>query len=289
MSTEIQFINVRKPSQQVSQDDLSRIKAHAMRQTHRRRRLGQVRAFQAQRPPEIQSQEMDALSPIAESTDNVHVVLGWVREPDRSPQTHSRQRVKPTSSVRSKTDVIVNDTPSRLQLTTSDKGHATVEYSQCVQSKLPRPNKTEGAIYFPNETPICSNAGKLLAICSADMVFGGFGKDPFQMYPIKAQEYFPAAMKFLQEEVAAGPSFVRFVMSHDVLFEAIMTYALCVMPKKTRQTETAMMYHYGGTLSKIKAQLLLTGECGDAVLGAIGNLAVICVRMASLFSVRLLS
>lgn len=121
------------------------------------------------------------------------------------------------------------------------------------------------------------------------MVFGGFGKDPFQMYPIKAQEYFPAAMKFLQEEVAAGPSFVRFVMSHDVLFEAIMTYALCVMPKKTRQTETAMMYHYGGTLSKIKAQLLLTGECGDAVLGAIGNLAVICVRMASLFSVRLLS
>ena len=118
---------------------------------------------------------------------------------------------------------------------------------------------------------------KLLALSYGDMVFGGLRADPFESYPIKTQEHFPAVISFCKEVVSFGPSYFQFVMQYDVLFEAIITYVLCVMPNQSPQTKMAMMYHYGGALSKIGQQLSAQGLHGDAVIIAIANLAVICV------------
>ena len=118
---------------------------------------------------------------------------------------------------------------------------------------------------------------KLLALSYGDMMFGGLKADPFLSYPIQAQEYFPSVITFCKEVVSLGPSYFQFVMQHDVLFEAIITYVLCVMQNQSSQIKMAMMYHYGGTLSKIGQQLSAQGLQGDAVIIAIANLAVICV------------
>lgn len=121
-------------------------------------------------------------------------------------------------------------------------------------------------------------SSKLTSIASRDRVSGGLRIDPFQTYPIKWREYFPAVVDFCKEVVAPRPGYFRFLMGHDVLFEAIVTYILCVMPNKTSQTKLAMMYHYGCTLSKVGKLLSSeTERASDAVILAIANLAVICV------------
>ncbi|KIW13193.1 hypothetical protein PV08_08380 [Exophiala spinifera] len=118
---------------------------------------------------------------------------------------------------------------------------------------------------------------KLRAISRSDMTFGGFRVDPFRSYPIKWREYFPAVTDFCRIVVAPRPNYFQFVMENDVLFEAIVTYCLCVMPATTPQTQMALMYHYGGTMSKV-SRFLSSGskEASDAVILAICNLAVIC-------------
>lgn len=121
-------------------------------------------------------------------------------------------------------------------------------------------------------------SSKLKSISSRDTLSGGLRTDPFQSYPIKWREYFPAVVDFCREVVAPRPGYFRFLMVHDVLFEAIVTYILCVMPNKTSQTKVAIMYHYGCTLSKVGRLLSSdTERASDAMILAIANLAVICV------------
>ena len=137
-----------------------------------------------------------------------------------------------------------------------------------------------------DEAQVAAITRKLLALSSGDMIFGGLKTDPFRSYPIKFQDYFSAVVDFCKEVVALGPSYFRFVMQHSVLFEAIITYILCVMPNQTQRTKMAMMYHYGGTLSKIAEQLLAQDQDGDAVIIAIANLAVISVRSNSKYRAK---
>lgn len=113
----------------------------------------------------------------------------------------------------------------------------------------------------------------------SDMIFGGLRVDPFETYPIQAQSYFPAVVDFCKEVVSLGPGYFQFVFSNDVLFEAVVTYILCVMPHQSRETKLAMMHHYGSTLSKI-GQSLSSNQASsrDDVILAICNLAVISVR-----------
>lgn len=120
----------------------------------------------------------------------------------------------------------------------------------------------------------------LRAISRSDMTFGGFRVDPFRSYPIKWREYFPAVTDFCRVVVAPRPNYFQFVMNNGVLFEALVAYGLCVMPTTTPQTQMAMMYHYGSTMSRV-SNLLSSGSerASDAVILAICNLAVICVSI----------
>ena len=117
-----------------------------------------------------------------------------------------------------------------------------------------------------------------------DMCFGGCKTDPFWSYPIKAQEYFPQCVEFCIETVSPTHSYFQYLMQHDVLFEAIITYSLCVMPP-SRQSSTmrmALMQHYGSTLAKINERLSDPLRCSDdSVILAIANLIVICVSRAA--------
>jgi hypothetical protein len=111
----------------------------------------------------------------------------------------------------------------------------------------------------------------------SDMVFGGLTTDPFDAYPIQAQPYFPAVVDFCKHVVSLGPGYFNFILSNPVLFEAIVTYSLCVMPNQSRDTKVAMMYHYGRTLSKVGSSLSSPKDRSeDALILAICNLAVIC-------------
>lgn len=112
----------------------------------------------------------------------------------------------------------------------------------------------------------------------SDMIFGGLRVDPFSTYPIQARSYFPAVVDFCKEVVSLGPGYFQFVFNNEVLFEAVVTYILCVMPQQSRETKMAMMHHYGSTLSKI-AQSLSSNQASsrDDVILAICNLAVIAV------------
>jgi hypothetical protein len=133
-------------------------------------------------------------------------------------------------------------------------------------------------------------SNKLSSLSSRDMIFGGTKTDPFRTAPIKWREYFDPVLDFCREVVAPNPGYFKFLMNHDVLFEAIATYVLCVMPSKTPQTKLAMMYHYGCTLHRIGELLSSeTGRGSDAVLLAISNLAVICVGLTQLIRICLLT
>lgn len=115
-------------------------------------------------------------------------------------------------------------------------------------------------------------------ISFSDMVFGGLRSDPFANYPISPQNYFPFIVDFCKEVVALGPIYFQFILSHEVLFEAIVTYVLCVQPRQTPETKVAMMHHYGSTLKNIRLSISdPSRRVGDDVILAIANLAVICV------------
>jgi len=119
----------------------------------------------------------------------------------------------------------------------------------------------------------------------SDMVFGGLRVDPFETYPIQTQSYFPAVVDFCKEVVSLGPGYFQFVFSNDILFEAVVTYILCVMPQQSREIKLAMMHHYGSTLSKISRSLSSSqARSRDDVILAICNLAVICVSLAMAWS-----
>lgn len=118
-----------------------------------------------------------------------------------------------------------------------------------------------------------------------DMVFGGLRVDPFANYPIPPQSYFPYIVDFCKEVVALGPIYLQFILSHDILFEAIVTYVLCVHPQQTPETNIAMMHHYGSTLSKVRLSLSMPNRrTRDDVILAVANLAVICVSPHHRFS-----
>ncbi|KIX03326.1 uncharacterized protein Z518_06878 [Rhinocladiella mackenziei CBS 650.93] len=142
---------------------------------------------------------------------------------------------------------------------------------------LPGDGDTDFSQSDHHESIALSISTKLRSISKSDMVFGGLRTDPFRSYPIEWREYFPAVLDFAREAVAPRPRYFQYIMEHDVLFEAIVTYVLCVMPNKTPQAKLAMMCHYGGTLSKVSKSLSSATEASsEAVIIAIANLAVIC-------------
>ena len=137
--------------------------------------------------------------------------------------------------------------------------------------------------YLKNATRlICEsqrdNSSPNLRLPLNDMLFGGMRADPFANYPISPQTYFPFIVDFCREVVALGPIYFQFILSHEVLFEAIVTYVLCVQPRQTPETKVAMMHHYGSTLKNIRLSISdPSRRIGDDIILAIANLAVICV------------
>ncbi|RVX74619.1 hypothetical protein B0A52_01745 [Exophiala mesophila] len=136
--------------------------------------------------------------------------------------------------------------------------------------------------YLKNATRlICEsqrdNSSPNLRLPLNDMLFGGMRADPFANYPISPQTYFPFIVDFCREVVALGPIYFQFILSHEVLFEAIVTYVLCVQPRQTPETKVAMMHHYGSTLKNIRLSISdPSRRIGDDIILAIANLAVIC-------------
>ncbi|KAJ9639256.1 hypothetical protein H2204_003867 [Knufia peltigerae] len=164
---------------------------------------------------------------------------------------------------------------------------ATPEHTPPISPSTTNPSTTEDTSDHGNYQPrqedhdlsvAQSITHKLRAISRSDMTFGGFRVDPFRSYPIKWREYFPAVTDFCRVVVAPRPNYFQFVLNNDVLFEALVAYGLCVMPTTTPQTQMAMMYHYGSTMSRVSHVLSSSSEraASDAVILAICNLAVIC-------------
>lgn len=192
-----------------------------------------------------------------------------------SASSSSRLQHAPSPSDSNNSRSVDDDDENALTVVTSPRARSLVaDRARPSNSLTLRQNQT--TLYQPGND---SSQPTPPRIPFSDMVFGGLRVDPFETYPIQTQSYFPAVVDFCKEVVSLGPGYFQFVFTNDVLFEAVVTYILCVMPQQSREIKLAMMHHYGSTLSKISQSLSSShARSRDDVILAICNLAVICVR-----------
>jgi hypothetical protein len=252
---ELVFITVDHPGRPAPHSQLSQITAHAMRRNHERRRVlgaaatrGQTLTQQSNAPKREDDRALlqDAAKG-GQSKREGHTSLqedGDMQQPTK--QDDPRQQPRPCRKTR-----LAQPTPRR-------KGRGNPRLNE-------RPHSQPQVVTAsPNPVPI------------ADMIFGGTRTDPFLRYPIPERVYFPQVLDVCRTVVAPAPAFLELVMSHDVLFEALVCWVLCT---RFSSQWRAIEVHHNNTLSKVR-QLLEKGPRGlarRALMAAISNLAGVCV------------
>ncbi|KIW78819.1 hypothetical protein Z517_08658 [Fonsecaea pedrosoi CBS 271.37] len=262
---DVHFISVDRPGR-VPSWQLSQITAHAMRRNHERRRGLEVYSAGVQTPPGVDRVRGHKNHLLEQGSRNSRPIAKT--HLNSQSQLHLEQAVTADASTKT-------PPPQR------DKGaHPGMlpPGSPCLNEhgSSPETISSGDAQADPCGCRECRAESLALAACPADSVFGGLRTDPFLRYPIESQEYFPAVIDHCREIVAPGQVFFELFMTHDVLFEAVITWVLCTYLSHTPELKKAMLYHYGGSLSKIRERLLVPGSTRKAVMAAISNLAGVC-------------
>lgn len=272
------FIIIQTPTKPTSGLVQSEIKSHAMRHVHRRNGLPKTHTIQHRFKGQQFANGTSVSHLPAEDRSSVRFQQS---RPLALYRPGNESRLPSTSPYRLKS--WAEDSPDRVarQLTANRYPESVDEHRQQLDHHRRDTGGPQGYIW-----PALV-ARRFESICSADMVFGGLRHDPFQTYPIQAKEYFPAALD-LMRPASIGPGYFQFMLQHDVLFEAFLAYTLCVRPVYKSNNARLMRYHYGGSLSKVSAQLLASGDTQDAVIMAVSNLAVISVGRLPVKHLRLL-
>ncbi|KIW24772.1 uncharacterized protein PV07_10465 [Cladophialophora immunda] len=262
---DVHFINVNRPGR-IPNWQLSQITAHAMRRNHERRRGLEVQSTRAQPLPASVDRSRGARS---QRTDQGSEQSRPISSNDLEPRPQLLLKHAITANARTKATPTPGDERAHPSLLCSAPQRLSKHGSS--------PEKLSGdAPADPCGCPECRAEALALAACSTDSVFGGLRTDPFLRYPIESQDYFPAVIDHCREIIAPSPAFFELFMTHDVLFEAIITWVLCTYLLHTPELKKAMLYHYGGSLSKIRERLLFPGSTRKAVMAAISNLAGVC-------------
>ncbi|KIW96203.1 uncharacterized protein Z519_03271 [Cladophialophora bantiana CBS 173.52] len=262
---DVHFINVDRPGR-VPNWQLSQITAHAMRRNHERRRCIEFETTRVQPLPKVNQ-----------------IRGGKNHVPEQQRSGKSRPTSNKDLNSRSQT-LLKHSTAANASANAPPAGGDKGARPILLSSPSPCSNKhgsspetlSADAPADPCDCPKCQAESLVLAACSTDTVFGGLRTDPFLRYPIGSQDYFPAVIDHCREIIAPSPAFFELFMTHDVLFEAIITWVLCTYLLHTPELKKAMLYHYGGSLSKIRERLLLPGSTRRAVMAGISNLAAVC-------------
>ena len=103
--------------------------------------------------------------------------------------------------------------------------------------------------------------------------------DPFEAFPVASRPYFQPAIDFytaiISPEYAPRVYGFSFAVQHEIVFEATLTFTLCVMPNTGSWAKTAMLQHHGSTLVKLNKTLAsknVQEATSDAVLITIATL-----------------
>lgn len=284
---ELSFITVEKPGQRIPYWQLSQITAHAMRKSHERRRGIEGNAPQLDQLPPQQAPQVKRTKKSAKDTPR-----------DSTTTTTTKAKPAPSSTKRYK-----SQKEEFLAQQSAFQTHPLSTSAAAKRSHLKPAFRTQTP---PTERKALDSDGVLSAVLShdgqcdcsqchlwvlsrssanafSDKVFGGLRTDPFVQYPIPFQNYFPAAVDHCRQVVVPDPAFFRLIVTHDVLFEAVLTWVLCTTLSHDPEIRKAMFKHYGNTLSKIRARLLSRGSMRRAVMASISNLAGVCVSTISSF------
>ena len=266
---ELSFITVDKPGQRVPYWQLSQITAHAMRKSHERRRGQESKTARSQKPQPVkvtrsyQDHLGEDSSAQPSLSNNKHE-----KSPKEGPM--KQKLAVPPSTDNLPTHVVARTHPPPPSLTPTSEVRAL---SEDIMSHATSKE--------PCDCDDCQIPALAQPAPSNDMIFGGLRTDPFQRYPISSEDYFPAAVDYIREVIVPGPEFFELLMTHDVSFEAVLTFALFTYLARTPELKKAALFHYGGTLSKVREHLLSPGSTRRAVMTAISNLAGICVSKVS--------
>ncbi len=265
---EISFITVNQPGQRIPYSQLSQITAHAMRKSHERRR-GKVSNT-------TQSKQRQRA---ARSESYIHE---FQVHGSSNPGCANVKQPKPRTDISSKQQGASTVVPGN-----TDKGPGTLEDGIHPELQTP-PEDNLSHVIADHQTPDklcdctrCKFQALLHPSAHPDMVFGGHQSDPFLRYPIPFQRYFPAAVNHCREVISPDPAFFKLMITHDVLFEAIISWVLYTALAHTLELREAAMRHYGATLAKVREGLLTRGTTRRAVMAAISNLGGICVSGVS--------
>ncbi|OAP58256.1 hypothetical protein AYL99_07346 [Fonsecaea erecta] len=260
---DVHFINVDRPGR-VPNWQLSQITAHAMRRNHERRRGLEVLTARVQPIPRVDR-----------SLGDRNHLPEQPNVPNEALDVRSQwPLLKHATAANANTKVPPTRTPGDQRAHSSSLSSPSV----CLSTHGSSPEMfSVDAHADPCRCPEC-RAESLIALAafSTDNVFGGLRTDPFLRYPIAFQDYFPAVIDHCREIIAPSPAYFELFMTHDVLFEALITWILCTYLLHTPELKKAMLYHYGGSLSKIRELLLFPGSTRKAVMAAIANLAGVC-------------
>ena len=261
---EISFITVKNPGQRIPYSQLSQITAHAMRKSHERRRGLESKTTRIRQPQQVArsgsyNHELQVQGPRDPSHDNI-------KHPKSRKEIFSKQQCAATV-VPSNTD----ERPGTLE----DRPHSELQTPPRDIISHVTPNHPASAKLC--DCTHCRAQALLRDSLHPDMIFGGYRSDPFLRYPIPFQSYFPAAVDHCKEVVSPDQAFFKLVITHDVLFEAIISWVLYTTLAHTPELRKAALFHYGATLSKVREGLLTRGSTRRAVMAAISNLGGICV------------